>query len=198
MGSLNRGVAQIGEGNDSPGSDYIIQLAQEDDDRPVWITVWGGANTMCQSVYRAQTDMSEEDFHAFLERTRIYTITDQDRIYDGSQPLSYSCHGDMRSKTGDHLLYIWDECAWGDHNNTGSSQWGQYQTHIQGHGALGNSYPDYVYGVEGDTPAFLYVLPNGLNDPDDPNQCSWGGTYSPSGNNLWEGASTVSVRPSAS
>ena len=100
---------------------------------------------MCQAVYRAQTDMSEADYHAFLEKTRIYTITDQDRHY---QTGGDSCHDDMRGKTGDHLLFIWDECAWGDHNSTGASNWNEYTTHIQGHGALGSQYPRYEYGVE--------------------------------------------------
>ena len=58
---------------------------------------------MCQSIYRAETDMSEEDFHAFLEKTRIYTITDQDKNYTGE---GNSCHGDMRSRAGGHLLFI--------------------------------------------------------------------------------------------
>jgi hypothetical protein len=31
--------------------------------------------------------------------------------------------------------------------------------------------------VEGDTPAFLHVLPNGLNDPDDPSHVGWGGYF---------------------
>jgi len=42
FGSKNRGFKFIGEDNDSPGSDLIIKLADEHDDRPVWITVWGG------------------------------------------------------------------------------------------------------------------------------------------------------------
>ena len=39
---------------------------------------------------------------------------------------------------------------------------------------MGGQYPKYAAGVEGDTPSFLYLMPTGLNDPDDPSQCSWG------------------------
>ena len=38
-------------------------------------------------------------------------------------------------------------------------------------------YPKYKYGVEGDTPSFLYVLPNGLNNPGHPDWGSWGGYF---------------------
>ena len=51
MGSQNRGQKFIGEENGSPGSDMIIQLADEEDDRPLWITVWGGGNTLAQAIW---------------------------------------------------------------------------------------------------------------------------------------------------
>ena len=42
FGSKKRGIDFIGKDNISPGSNLIIKLADEDDERPVWITVWGG------------------------------------------------------------------------------------------------------------------------------------------------------------
>jgi len=60
------------------------------------------------------------------------------------------------------LFFIWDESAWHFQNGTGSRNWQQYAEHIQGHGNLGGRYPKYKYGVEGDTPSFLYIWPNGL------------------------------------
>src|SRR5205823_772486 len=38
-------------------------------------------------------------------------------------------------------------------------------------------YPDVAYGMEGDTPSFLGLIPNGLNDLEHPNWGSWGGRY---------------------
>ncbi len=185
-GSRNRGKQYLGNDNDSPGSDIIIKLADETDDpRPIWVTVWGGGNTVAQSIYRVKKDRTAEQFKAFLRKIRVYTITDQDRTYTGKEPHSYSSHGWMRSVTGNNLLFIWDECAWKAHNSTGKSNWDQYAIHIQGHGNLGIQYPKYKYGVEGDTPSFLYLMPTGLNNPEDPSQCSWGGTFSGDANNLW-------------
>jgi hypothetical protein len=39
-------------------------------------------------------------------------------------------------------------------------------------------YPDTKWATEGDTPAFMHVYPNGLNDPDQIDQGSWGGRFS--------------------
>ena len=50
--------------------------------------------------------------------------------------------------------------------------------HIQqGHGPLGAVYPDVSFGVEGDTPSFLSLIPNGLNAPEHPDWGGWGGRY---------------------
>jgi hypothetical protein len=190
FGSLHRGVKFIGDTNDSPGSDLIIRLADEKDDRPIWIQVWGGGNTVAQSIYRVKKDRNEDQFKAFLHKIRVYAITDQDRTYTGKEPLSYSSHGWMRTAAGSDLLFIWDEVAWKGHNGTGVKNWNQYKTQIQGHGNLGEQYPKYKYGVEGDTPAFLYLMPTGLNEPEDPSQCSWGGNYRMDSNNVWTAASS--------
>lgn len=187
FGSLNRGRKYIGDDNNSPGSELIITLADEEDPRPLWVLAWGGGNTVAQSIYRVKKDRSPAQFKAFLHKLRIYTITDQDRHYRG-EGLEISSHGWMREQAGGELFFIWDECAWKGHNGTGKSNWDEYATHIQGHGNLGAQYPKYKYGVEGDTPSFLYLMPNGLNDPEDPTQCSWGGTFKSSGAGLWQPA----------
>lgn len=75
------------------------------------------------------------------------------------------------------LLFLWDECAWKHQNGTGKNNWDQYARHIQDHGNLGALYPKYKYGVEGDTPSFMHVIPNGLSDPDVPTQISWSGYF---------------------
>ena len=38
-GSPKAGIGVIGEDNDTPGSELIIRLADEDDDRPIWVCV---------------------------------------------------------------------------------------------------------------------------------------------------------------
>ncbi|MGA4686947.1 DUF1593 domain-containing protein [Micromonospora sp. AB353] len=185
-GSRNRGVRFLGDTNDSPGSDLIIRLAEDDDDRPLWVTFWGGGNTLAQSIWRVWQDRTADQLTGFLRKLRVYAITDQDRSQ--TEPLSSSSHQWMHRISAGRLLFIWDECAWRFQNATGKANWSAYETHIQGHGNLGRQYPRYVYGVEGDTPSFLYLMPGGLNDPDSPNQASWGGTFTGDSRNVWTGA----------
>jgi hypothetical protein len=40
VGSKRRGMQYIGEDNDSPGSELIIKMAGEKDERPVWVLTW--------------------------------------------------------------------------------------------------------------------------------------------------------------
>ncbi|MCF8224254.1 MAG: DUF1593 domain-containing protein [Bacteroidales bacterium] len=177
FGSTIRGIKFIGEGNDSPGSKLIIEQADEEDDRPLWITVWGGGNTLAQAIWQVKQERSQEELKAFLHKVPTYTITDQDRAYDGSEGFEISSHQWMRREFEKDLMFLWDECAWKFQNGTGRANWEQYATHIQGHGNLGSVYPKYKFGVEGDTPAFLHILPNGLNNPTVPGQVGWGGYF---------------------
>lgn len=63
LGSKSLGIAQIGESNDSPGSELIIKLVDEEDSRPLWIMVWGGANTLAQAVWRIRQKRNETEVH---------------------------------------------------------------------------------------------------------------------------------------
>jgi hypothetical protein len=61
-------------------------------------------------------------------------------------------------------------------NTTISNGW--IAEHIQqGHGPLGAAYPDVAYGMEGDTPSWLALIPNGLSEPEHPEWGGWGGRY---------------------
>jgi hypothetical protein len=176
VGSTNRGLSFIGKDNNSAGSDWIIKQADEKDDRPIWVGVWGGANTLAQAIWRVQQERSPEQLKAFLHKLRVYTITDQDRG-QGRAPYEGSSHYWMRKEFTNDLMFMWDESAWNFQNSTGKANWEKYAEQIQNHGALGTLYPKYKYGVEGDTPSYLYVWPNGINDPEHPTYGGWGGLF---------------------
>ena len=61
LGSLELGRSKIGEENRSAGSDHIIKIADEDDERPIWILAWGGANTFAQAIWQVQLVMQESN-----------------------------------------------------------------------------------------------------------------------------------------
>jgi len=177
LGSLRLGFKQLGETNHSAGSDFLIRLADENDERPIYVAVWGGANTFAQAVWRVQKERTPEQLKAFLHKFRVYTITDQDKDWGAKVPFEISSHQWLRREFENDLTLLWDESAWLYQCDAGRKNWRQYETDIQGHGNLGKLYPKYKYGVEGDTPSFLYVLPNGLNHPEQPGFGGWGGFF---------------------
>lgn len=171
------GMAGVGDGKDSAGSDRIIAILEEDDPRPVWVSVWGGANTLAQALYTIRKTRSSEETARLIAKLRVYTISDQDDTGFW-----------VRSQFPD-LFYIvspggYGNATWGgmmvtepgfDNSEVGND-W--IAGHIQqGHGPLGAMYPDVIYGMEGDTPAFLSLIPNGLNAPEHPDWGGWGGRY---------------------
>lgn len=161
MGNTGYGMADVGEGKDSPGSEMIIAAADKDDPRPLWVTGWGGVNTIAQAVWKVRETRSPEEFSKFLSKIRVFDILGQDDA------------GAWLAKTFPELFYI---------RATGVYGWApsdEYlDEHIQNHGPLGAVYPDRKWATEGDTPAFMHIYPNGLNDPDQIDQGSWGGRFS--------------------
>ena len=177
MGSQRGGIKVIGEGNDSPGSELLIRLADEPDPRPIYVAAWGGANTLAQAIWRVKQTRTAEELKRFVRKFRIYTITDQDMQYNMRMDRAYSSHMWLRREFKDDLQFIWDEGTWQEQCELGKRHWQQHKENIQCKGALGKEYPTYKWGVEGDTPSFLYVMPNGLNDPEDPHQAGWAGYH---------------------
>ena len=177
MGSQRAGIGVIGKDNDTEGSELIIRLADEKDERPIWVCAWGGANTLAQAIWKVKQTRTDKQLRAFLHKLRLYTITDQDMVYAMRMNLAYSSHQWMRREFAKDLLFVWDEGTWQLQCSLGQEYWQQIKNQIQGHAAMGKQYPDFKYGVEGDTPSFLNVIPNGLHNPEEPMQVGWGGYH---------------------
>ena len=72
------GMEGVGEGKDSEGSDWIVQVLKKNDNRPVWFCVWGGTNALAQALWKIQHRMSAADAEKLYQKIRVYTISDQD------------------------------------------------------------------------------------------------------------------------
>lgn len=162
LGQKGYGMGDVGAGKDSPGSELIISVVDKDDPRPVWVCFWGGGNTLAQALWKVQNTRTEAELKKFINKIRVYDVLGQDNA------------GTWIAKTFPDMLYI---------RATGVYGWqppknGDYQKNdIQSHGPLGAIYPDTKYATEGDTPAFLHVFPNGLNNPEEVWQGGWGGRF---------------------
>lgn len=193
------GMQGVGEGMDSEGSEWIIKALEKDDDRPLWISVWGGPNTLAQALYKIRETRSAAEVQRLISKLRVYTISDQD-----------DSAAWMRREFPD-LFYIvspgddYGSATWiainnnyeGADNSLISNPW-LADNIQQGHGPLGATYPDTAWGMEGDTPAYLGLIPNGLNAPEKPNWGGWGGRYElsiPDVSKMKEGSSPVKLEP---
>ena len=193
------GMQGVGKGMDTEGSNWIIKVLEEDDDRPLWISTWGGVNTLAQALYKIEKTKSKKKAKQLIAKLRVYTISDQDDsgiwIRNSFPELFY-----IVSPGDDYASATWtgiNSFIEGIDNTTISNSW--LAEHIQqGHGPLGAVYPDVAWGVEGDTPAFLSLIPNGLNEPEHPEWGGWGGRYElykPDFSKTKEGGSIVEIAP---
>jgi hypothetical protein len=172
------GMLGVGKGKDSEGSDWIIKVLEEKNERPLWISVWGGANTLAQALYKIKNTKTEKEAKRLTAKLRIYTISDQDDsgiwIRNNFLDLFYivSPGDDYGSATWNAINSIIN----GINNEKISNTW-LAQNIQQGHGSLGAAYPDVAWGMEGDTPSWLSLIPNGLNEAEHPEWGGWGGRY---------------------
>lgn len=176
-GQPGYGLAATGPGKDTEGSRAIIAALDSPDPRPVWVSVWGGANTLAQALKTLTATRPAAEVERLVAKLRVYAISDQDDA------------GAWIRRTYPSLFYIvspggYGAATWGGmfqaveglDNTTASNAW--LAANIQqGHGPLGAAYPDVAYGMEGDTPAFLNLIPTGLSDPERPDWGGWGGRY---------------------
>src|SRR5690606_30568984 len=181
------GMEGVGEGKSSEGSRLIIDVVDRDDHRPVWVTVWGGANCLAQALYDVRATRSKEEVDRFVSKLRVYTISDQD---DTGRWLRAEFPGlfyIVSPSTEDWREYY--EATWtgisGDRfyrNGPGfdfelvDNPWLEENV-INGHGPLGALYPRLEYIMEGDTPSFLGLIDNGLGSALSPAYGGWGGRY---------------------
>ena len=172
------GMQGVGEGKDSEGSDWIVKVLEQPDDRPVWVTVWGGTNTLAQALWKIRKTMGTQAAEKIYKKLRVYTISDQD---DSGPWIRQQLPSIFFIVTpGYNYAYAtWLGMSFpypGANNEVTSNDW-LARNIQQGHGPLGAAYPDVAYGMEGDTPSFLNLIDNGLNDPEHPDYGGWGGRY---------------------
>jgi len=163
MGQRGYGMGDVGDGKDSPGSEMIIAAVDKDDPRPVWIGGWGGVNNVAQAIWKVRETRSPAELKNFIGKLRVFDILGQDDA------------GAWLAKNFPGLFYI---RATGVYGWQPSKNDPYLRTHIQSHGPLGAVYPNTKWATEGDTPAFMHVYPNGLNDPEQIDQGGWGGRFS--------------------
>lgn len=181
-GQPSYGMAGVGKGRDTAASRLIVEAVDRADKRPIWVLVWGGAVDLAQALWHVRATRKPVQVTGFLAKLRVYSISDQDdagpwvRRNFPSLFWIASIHG-----WGQYNMAAWSGIS-GDRRNV--EQWPDRETvtddwldaHVR-RGPLGALYPLPAFIMEGDTPSFLYLIPNGLGDPERPDYGGWGGRY---------------------
>jgi Protein of unknown function (DUF1593) len=184
-GVARYGLAGIDSQHPSAASRALLAAVRAADERPLWVALWGGANTLAEALTLARASLSPEELAAVVARLRVYAISDQDDAGAWIRrefPALFYVVSPSSQDGADYAAATWTGIS-GDRfyrNGLGadfttvSNEWLDAQIRK---GPLGKHYPRYLFIMEGDTPSYLGLIPNGLNAAGQPGWGGWGGRY---------------------
>jgi hypothetical protein len=185
-GQTGFGMQAVGPDKMSPGAELLLRAADKTDARPLWVLVWGGANTLAQALLHARGTRKPSDLDALVAKLRVYAISDQDDAGPWIRREFPSLHYIAMPSTPDGDQYAF--ATWtgisgdrfyknapGADFTTFSNEW--IDANIRSKGPLGKLYPYPCCIHEGDTPSFLGLIDNGLASGASPTYGGWGGRY---------------------
>lgn len=180
------GMAAVGPDKMSPGAEAIIRAADKADSRPLWITIWGGANTLAQALLHVRATRSPAEVDQFVAKLRVSSISDQDDAGPWIRrefPFLFYIVKPSSPDSGEYLYATWTGISGDEYYRNGAGADGStvtnewLDTNIRAKGPLGKLYPKFAFIMEGDTPSFLGLTNNGLNSYRNPSWGGWGGRY---------------------
>lgn len=162
------------------GVKLIIDAVDRNDPRPIWFSNWGTNDGTLSSLKRALDrvlkERGAEGYAKFKNKLRLCS---DDLFGNHTTKLSppwklwvYTKFPDMDGGRWYHRFGPLTATAGG---------FDLRRDVLTNHGPLGETYPTntHLKQKEGDTPEFLYLIPNGLNEPEEPTWGSWAGRFGP-------------------
>ncbi len=212
-GQKGYGIADVGEGKSSPGSEAVVRALLRDDPRPLWMVINAGANTLAQALTDLRTRFKGDaaKLAALVAKLRVFENGAQDNsgawichefpkirwIRSNYQTYAYGGpggrDGGLRTGLGPHFWKPYPYTVEGQH------QW--LKEHVQvGHGALGELYPDRRWGTNagfmegGGTVPWLGLVNKGLFDINQPAWGGWSGRFTANKvENFWSRHADIKV-----
>jgi hypothetical protein len=176
---------------DTKGSDLIIEKLLDDDDRPVYISMWGAGTMVAHGMWKIKNHYSKSDYEKAVKKIRMYFVTYQEFGTGGGQWLRDNIPGAL------NILDTQFVQTW----NYKPRQHQPYEAFMgedwlnenvkNNHGPLGSDYfvmENGLYVSEGDSPSYLWLVNNGLRSHECPSYGGWGGRHSNVGDNQWNDA----------
>ncbi len=181
----------------TPGSNRIVKVLLDPDESPVWLQAWGGSNTIARALKTIQEDYPEH-VEEVTKKARIYLITEQDNTlktyirpqWPGMQILrsggpSFGAIAYHWQKTQSEAVQRYFDASWMIGNV------------LRDHGplcALYEANKDGRFRSEGDSPAFLHIIPTGLRSEENPGFGGWGGRFAEQGG-IWKSTDVDGAEP---
>ena len=172
---------------DSGGSDLIIKELLNLEDNLLHINCWGGVNTAAHALWKFRKNYPAE-YKKIAQNVRLITIDFQDEAGDWivkNMP-------EIRIIRNNAFHMTWNyhsvdkPLLHNPHPNFMSEKWLNENIKTN-HGPLGAWYPQENIS-EGDSPAFLNFVNNGLEAYKDYSSGGWGGRYISVNGNYWKDA----------
>lgn len=178
------------------GSQRIVKVLLDDSDpRPVWIQAWGGTNTIARALKTIEGQHPER-MAEVAKKIRFYFIWEQDETYQKYIRPHWGKYG-IETIISDQfiaLFYHWKKYIPAEQQAFLKGSWMKANI-LENHGPLCSLYKAHAksdegfsegdFRSEGDSPAFLYSIPNGLRSDESPDWGGWGGRFVKVRENTW-------------
>lgn len=172
------GAPYCGYTEATEGSDWIVECARREDERSLWVLVWGGLDDLAQALHDAPDIQDKIRVYWIGGPNKKWSMNSYAYIVENFPNLWFiECNAA-------YLGFIADKKVDDKYNA------GYYDAYLKGAGHLGEDFINYYKGLPkmGDTPSLLYMM---HGDPNDPMKDCWGGSFEP----LTRSARTVFHRP---
>ncbi len=141
-GNPKRGKPQVGVGNDTAGSNRLVELLlASSPERPLDISIWGGQTDLAQALFQIKRRFSESEWKKVTRSFRVFDIADQDGIADWMRTeypsMQYIMSGSPRGRDRREATFRGMYLT-GDESLT-SRAW--VEEHVRTCGPLGALYP---------------------------------------------------------
>lgn len=168
-----------GYADSTEGVDLIRRAVDDPDPRPVWFCNWGtdhgsAPSNLTRALDRVLTDRGRDGYARFKSRLRLSSADAFGRHTSEIEPSWVLWIDTFRPELAGKRWYHRFSAL------TAKAGGFDIERDVRtGHGPLGALYPLNTTHPqkEGDSMTFLYLVPTGMNDPNQPGWGSWGGRY---------------------
>jgi len=179
-------LSRLKRWDDPQAVKMVIDVLLDDNPRPVWYQIWGpGEPLLIGEVMKELKKYEEADRQKAFSKLKLFSIW--------SQSLNPCCGEDGRASwfpgqiftinSKDQFKTIAYRNDWKNPVDATDAYYisDVFQQNFEDHGALSDWYLGPKKGrsrtLEGDSPAFLHLLPVGLRSHEDPSYGGWGGRF---------------------